>query len=323
MDNILNRAGIKKYSERFTHKVLDKFFNKKERISGEEIKNLTSIKQVNLFVIKGLFEAWRQETSKLQSPYFDYNSSEVKEALDNFMNVLSKNISITRESFEPLLTRATEESILIIFSPFDFYVHFTDHTEGEVSLENLGQIGRYIRVNQNIFNALLAKVQIAKLNKIDVQKYSELLNEVLHEIATGPEDIDEYFDAFNEVEPLFEKDIYGEAPTPESPQLTIEEPAATEQSSINDVHANDAPSIAEAGQKLESIKGSLSINQRFMFQNNLFNGDESLMEKTLDFVDNCSSKKEAVDHLLEKFPFWNVEGEEFEELVELINRKFG
>lgn len=318
MDNILNRAGIKSYSERFTKKVLDEFFKDNQNISGEEIKNLTPIKQVNLFVIKGLFETWQQEVSKLDSPYFDYSAESVQRSIESFMNVLSQNISIKRENFEPLLIKATEESILIIFSPFDFYVHFTDHSEGEVSLDNLGKIGRYIRVNQNIFNALLAKIQIAKLDKIDVKKYGELLNEVLHEIATGPEDIDEYFDAFNEIEPLFENDIYGEVSNNTIPT----EPMTEETATINEIHTSESPTIADTQKKITNIKSGLSINQRFMFQNSLFNGEDALMDETLDHVDECGSKKEAMAYLLEKFPHWNIEAEEYEELVELIDRKF-
>lgn len=333
MDNILNRNGIKDYSKRYAQHVVADHFENSDSISGDQIKSLTSIKQVNLFIIKGLFEEWQKETQNLKSPYFDFECEEVKTALTAFMNVLSKNISIKKENFQPLVERATEESILLIFSPFDFYDHLTEHYDAEISAENLLKIIRYIKINKNILDAIIKKLESQAHSKVDIQSYRSILTEVLHEIETGPEEIDEYYDAFNEVETLSESDIYGkqEAVVTEESEIAVDAPPSIEEEkvdeetgpSINDVLASNEPSLAEVheSQRIDSIQSALSINQRFMFQNALFNGDEELMSNTLIHIDRCNTKKEAMDYIYSEFPHWNIEGEEFEEFVELISRK--
>ncbi len=337
MDNVLNREGIKNYSKRFTSNVIKDFFSQRKVITGEEIKSLTEIKQVNLFIIKGLFEEWQKENEQLKSKFFDYESDEVKESMSSFMNVLSKNISVNQEDFEPLLLHAVEESILIIFSPFDFYVHLSEHYSGKLSVEGLKKVSRYIKVNKNIMEALILKLENASKNDISVKQYSDMLNEVLHEIESGPEEIDSFFDAFNAIEPLSESDIYGETASSSDKDETKKESSKESQESeievnkvqddgpsINEVLASNEPSLAESLEKeqIDSIKSSLTINQRFMFQNALFNSEEDVMNKALDTIDTCQSKKEVMDYLFKEFPHWNVESEEFEELVELIDKKF-
>ncbi|QSE97799.1 hypothetical protein [Fulvivirga lutea] len=325
MDNILNRKGIKSYSQRFSTTIVNNLFSTKESIDGEQIKKATSISQVNSFVVKGLFEAWQKEIDNLKSPYFDYSSPKVQEALKSFMNVLSRNISVKKEAFTPLLEKAVEESILLIFSPFDYYEHLSDHYSGEITVENLKSIKKYVKVNNNILELIIEKMESSKGGE---SSYPSMLAEVLHEIESGPEEIDTYYDSFNEVEPLSETDIYGDISKPE-PVKSVENEVKIEvketKDTLNDTLATNETTIAEMHEQssLESMASGLTINQRFMFQNALFNGDEELMKKTLDFIDQCSDRKQALDHIYQEFPHWNIEGEEFEEFVELINKRLG
>ena len=336
MDNTLNRQGIRDYSQRFSTRVLDNAYHGKETLSGEDLKALTDIKQVNLLAIRSLFGTWKQEALKLQSPYFDYGTDGVQSALQTFMNTLSRYISVAHDDLKPLLEKAVEESILLIFSPFDYYAHLSDHYTEGISSEDLKETSRYIKVNRNILDGLINKVQDNGSEQVSTDEYHALLSEVLHEIEAGPEDIEEYFDAFNAVEPLTEVDIYGQ--TTESNVVidyssetqddiieqvpSLEDEPENTSATLNDLHSDTPTTIAEShANELESIAGALSINQRFMFQNALFNGDETLMAETLDRLDNFDTKKQAIDYLYTEFPHWNIESEEFEELVELIHRK--
>jgi hypothetical protein len=71
MENKLNTQAIENYSTRLTKKLSDEFFAKNLTIFGHQILNYTPIEQVNLFIISNLFEKWKEETSKLKSPFFD------------------------------------------------------------------------------------------------------------------------------------------------------------------------------------------------------------------------------------------------------------
>lgn len=344
----MNRQGINEYSKRFSAKVLQTTYDGKERATGDDLKNLTDIKQVNLLTVKGLFESWKKEAEQIKSPYFDYSADAVQEALQNFMNVLSRNISVKLDDLKPLLENAVEESILLIFSPFDFYAHLADQFGDSISHDSVKEISRYIKVNRNILEGVLSKLENTPDRQVTQEQYHNLLSEVLHEIDATPEDIEEYFEAFNKIESLTEVDIYGQAEPEQElvhdyteqtedelkemePSLEVESPDEQAEEAIdnpenpdtiNDTFSEPQKSIADShANDLESISGALSINQRFMFQNALFSGDEVLMSETLDKLDRFETKKQAIDFLYTEFPHWNIESEEFEELVELIHRK--
>src|SRR6187402_1644375 len=101
MDERLSLKAVDDYSDDYSSKVTASFFADKERITGSEIRNLSAIQQVNLFVIRELLHAWKHEGQKLRSPFFDYANPEVADALTKFHNLLSNNISITKENFQP------------------------------------------------------------------------------------------------------------------------------------------------------------------------------------------------------------------------------
>src|SRR5690606_15407912 len=121
MDNKLNYNSIEAYSAAYTKKLINSFFSMEETINGKQILSLSNINQVNLLIIKNLFQKWKKETGKLQSPFFDYDNAEVKKALQHFMNVLSNNITIRKNNFEPLLKKSVTDAIFLIFSPYVFY----------------------------------------------------------------------------------------------------------------------------------------------------------------------------------------------------------
>ncbi|MTI41516.1 hypothetical protein [Fulvivirga lutimaris] len=343
MDNNLNRAGIKDYSTRYSKKLIDTYFKSNKSITGGDIKSLADISQINLFVIKNLFEEWQKETDNLKSNYFDYQSEGVKSALTEFMNVLSRNISIKKDHFEPLLIRAVEESVLLIFSPYDFYTHLAEHSNGEMTLENLKRTLKYVRVNKNLLENLVQTMEERKLDKVNDSTYADLINEVFQNIQASPDDIGVYFDNFSKIEPLQESDIYGVLmdekpavePAPieaeaeekeEGPSISKVEPTEDEDlKTINDIHASEAeePTIAEIHQTkgIDNLNAAMSINQRFMFKNALFNGDDKAFEDTIAHIENCRSKEEAMKYIYKEFPQWNIESEEFEEFVELIEKR--
>ena len=90
MESAINNEYINSYSEKFTVKIMDNYFQNKSFIDGEGILNLSEIRQINLFVIKNLMVNWQKESENLKSAYFNYKSPEVKNALQDFLNTLSQ-----------------------------------------------------------------------------------------------------------------------------------------------------------------------------------------------------------------------------------------
>ena len=103
METAINHDYINSYAEAYTNRIVDRYFSENSIIDGENILSITEFRQINLFVVKNIMVKWQVEAKKIRSPFFNYNSPEVQNALQDFMNVLSKNISIEQKVFTPLL----------------------------------------------------------------------------------------------------------------------------------------------------------------------------------------------------------------------------
>ncbi len=338
MEHNLNNNGIENYCKTLASKVCDQAYGQKGHLSGKEILSLTPIKQINLFVIKNLFTAWTKEADKIRSPYFDYGNEEVQQALSNFMNILSQHIAVGKSDMAPLLEAAIKESILLIFSPYNFYTHLISGKEN-LSFEELQSIAKYIKVNQDIFNALLDKMKDEQLTLLDHEKMNKLFNDIFEHTNASPEDIQPYLQQLDELHTIDETLIYGEVEpekTPVSPGREIEDEAtSTEiplnerfdepQKMLNDEHADEVKTtLAEIqkNQKIQSIEKHLTINQRFMFVRALFKGDESLFRETIEKLESYENKKAAFDYLDQNYPDWDLESEEVEEFIEVVEKRF-
>jgi len=113
----LNSSFISQYKTVFSEQLIAQAFNKKEKLTGKEILYISPIKQLNLFIIKSLFERWQEEMQRIESPYFDYHATEVKVMISKFMNILSQNIFINAENLKPIIEKAVEDLIILNFDP--------------------------------------------------------------------------------------------------------------------------------------------------------------------------------------------------------------
>lgn len=327
MENNLNRKGISSYAQRFAKKTTSLAFKDNNRISGESILKVSSIKQVNYFVLKNLFEEWQKEASKLKSPYFDYDHISVQEALKDFMNILSKHISIKKTDFFPLLKSAVEEALLLIFSPYDFYTHLNDKNPEDFRLQHLKDVSKYVKVNKKLLLELIVHMENKDIESVNTSQFSTLLSETFNSIDEAPEDIGDYLDDFSSIEPLKEGDIYIEEEEEEiipTPVKSAQPEEKSEYLILNDQLAEEQkPNLADIhrAQKISDLKNHLSINQRFMFTNALFEGDESLFSKTIDRIESMSDSKSAERYVMDNFPNWDIGSEEVAEFMELIDRR--
>lgn len=130
MNKIIDETFLNEYSKEVATKVGNDYFKTKKYLSGQEIIRLTQSSQVNLMVIKILFDAWQEEIKKLSSnPYFDYKDYAVREALTEFINVLSRAIKIQKEDFEPLMGAAIRATIQLAVDPLGFFEEELDKAD--------------------------------------------------------------------------------------------------------------------------------------------------------------------------------------------------
>ncbi|MEO1051359.1 MAG: hypothetical protein AAFX87_12090 [Bacteroidota bacterium] len=342
----LNHQAIKRYSQEFASKILDDFFLENTLVQGKQILNITPVKQINLFVIKQLLSEWKEEAKKLHSPYFDYDNEEVKKALKEYMNILSQHIAVNRLDFEQLLVKGVYDSVLIVFSPYDYYCKEVTNKEVDaITLQNLKEISKYVKVNNHLLQALITRFERDKLDQVSHDEAYNILNEVFGEIGETPDDIESYYQQFSEVLTLDLDSIYSmpekrSEPQPvsqpvvqEEPQYEASEPSETlnqepligNQETLNDKLASDSrPTLADLHEnsKIESIKKYISINQRYMFINELFDGNQEEFEKIIHHLDDCGTRKDAEMYLQENFGSWDIDKEEVQEFMAILDKRY-
>jgi len=349
MDEKISIKALEDYSDDYASKLTASFFAAKDKISGPEILKLSDIQQINLFVIRELLNAWRLESQKLHSPYFDYNAAPVAEALTRFQNLLSNHIAISRENFQPLLKKAVAKALYLVLNPYDFYSEILGHQAGTLRLDDLRNDVRYIRINRTPLEKLLSELDRKKISTITSSEAFASLDHILEEVNFTPEDPEDYVKKFSQVVPLNLDQLYegeetkGAAPAIAAQKVESNEPASApspKPEPVKPVKAKEEPknppgqvplydqqpsrgtTLAENFQKKKKIKDSLTINQKFMFTKILFNGDFELFSAAIDRLDELDDLNQAQNYLTNNYGEWNPESEEYQEFIEMVERRF-
>jgi hypothetical protein len=337
MDEKISLEAISRYSEEYTDKELQRIFSTEDKISGQEILSVSDIPQLNLFIVGELFKAWKEETKKLKSPYFNYESPEVKDALETLRTHLSNNILVDRQHFAALFKAAVSRTLLVVLDPYDFFSILISGKNNRLDVASFREEIKYLKVNKAPLERLLQKLLDEGVNEISGNEGFAILDQILEEVNFNPEDVDPYIEKFSSVVPLDVSRFYTKKST-ESVQkqernngstLPIEnlEPLQEKESKTgtfyDTINKGSRPSLAENFQKISKIKDSLTINQKFMFTKVLFHGDFELFSKAIDHLDRQDNMKGALRYIeQEHASTWDKESEEFHEFMELVEKRF-
>jgi hypothetical protein len=319
MDEKISLEAIALYGDTYAEKLLEKFFSDKERISGQEILSLSGVQQVNLFIIRELFKAWREEIKKLKSPYFDYQHNDVKEALETFMNVLSKHISIDRAHLSPLLKKSVSQTLLVIFNPYDYFSMIVSGPNNKMDVPSFREEMKYLRINKAPLEKLLQRLDDQSVKEISGNEAFSILDQILEEVNFTPEDLDGYIEQFSAVVRLDPEKFYYKKP--EEP--VIAQKIKTERSTLHDSLLEESkPTLGDNFRKIDRIKDRLTINQKFMFTKVLFHGDFESFSKAIDELDTLTDMNTALAYLNKFYHEWDKESEEFHEFIEMVEKRF-
>lgn len=339
MVRVLNYPYIHQYSRNYTEKIVRKAFTSKTRLSGTDLLDITPIKQINLLVVKGLFTLWEQETQKLRSPYFDYQNPEVHQALKSFLNILSRHIQIQADDLRPLLNEAVRQSLLLVTHPYEYFSAELAHpyyNEGDIS--KLETLKKYIKINTH-YLGVLANVHNSDI--INQQDWLDTLNRQQDNLKTQDEDQDKWLSLFSQTEPLDLRQLFMADQKHHSVLINKEsidekKGVAAEAKTAKPEHPGilnerfdhkNADMLVEKlrRQRVEDLKKSMSINQRFMFVNTLFHGDTQTFDTTILYLNQCPSREDAMD-FIEKNCFqklgWDIETEEVQEFLDMLDKLY-
>lgn len=315
MDERLSLKAVDDYSEDYASKVAAAFFASKDVITGPEILQLCSIQQINLFVIRELLNAWKHEGQKLRSPYFDYNAPDVKSELGRLQNVLSNHISISKENFQPLLKKAVALTLYLIIDPYDYFSDTLDRQgSNHVRANDLRSEIKYLKINRPPLEKLVQRLDERKLELVSGKEAFGLLDTILEEVNFTPEDVEAYATEFSKIVPLSYEKLYEKKPMVNVTKAIAQEPAKKKSAA--------SKTLVDDFQKVGRIKDSLTINQKFMFTKILFKGDFEIFTEAIEKVDKLNSLENAMGYFEQNFPEWDKESEEYEEFIELVEKRF-
>ncbi|MEZ0538199.1 hypothetical protein [Fibrella arboris] len=197
MSNKFNTNALNEYSKSYARRVTADFYHANPTINGKQILNLTPVNQINLFVVSSLFDKWKGETEKFRSPFFDFGSPEVEEALRSFMNVVSQHIAVRREHLEPLLADATKRTLIALFDPRYYYDdQLRNQPDFTLTAENLRHLIRYTQINKFIPIALEQRLNGRPF--IYVNQALGYLDEILTQRVQELERPEKYVEMFSE-----------------------------------------------------------------------------------------------------------------------------
>lgn len=323
MENKLNYTAIEAYTKQYSARLVDSLYESKQHVSGDDILKLP-VKQVGLFILQDIYTQWAKEADRLKSPYFNYENADVQAALEKMMNTLSKNILVAKDTFLPLLENAVYQSLILIFSPYSYFKNLI--IDQNISFDEFNSLLKFIVINNAAATALDAKMKAAS----EDSDRNELINEVFLALAS-PEGASEHVGAFSTLEPIKENEFYITLGAP-----VIDEDEEDEEQPESDVTINDRFSGAkyetladklktEQSGSVESLKSMLSINQKFMFINDLFNDNQDDFNKVMDFLESCESREAArsfIDNNYLKHNTWNPNAPQVKEFLALIDKKY-
>ncbi len=193
-----NSAEAKSYADAFSSLICNEFFNQQSSIGGKEILGISEIKQLNMLVIKNLYDKWQEENRRLKSPFFDYEEPEVKEALATLMNTLSRNISVKKDAFQNLLSKATYDTIQLALKPEEYFENqLRNLPDFKLTERWIQDNGKYFLINKHILDALSQKLGN---NEVFANKAIEWLEEIL--VNERVEDGNDLISDFNKIHPV-------------------------------------------------------------------------------------------------------------------------
>jgi hypothetical protein len=341
MESVINHEYINTYSEAYANRILERYFSDRSTIDGEGILSLTDIRQVNLFIIKNLMVKWHAEAKKIRSPFFNYSSPEVQNALQDFMNVLSKNIYIEAKVFKPLFKMAVSDTLLLLFSPYDFFSTELLNIGSPVTLAELEKRKKFIKINSELYDAYIKKIESIGSDNIQIKEAKQYFDEVCEDINFSPEEPDEYISLFSREISVDSKKVYGEIDLEAQDEIRVTSGDEEKEEKvpihakfyekksmlIDELKKEPATTVLDfhQKQKIESIRKNISIQQRFRFVRELFDENDAIFSETIDHLENCTNLGDATDYLNEKFldsGKWNNDDEVVTEFLSVVNKRF-
>ena len=188
------------------------------------------------------------------------------------------------------------------------------------SIDHLQNEEKIIEVLQVDENEIEAELQALRKN-------ADLKNDLSLKGRPAPE---QYTDPLDEIPTLATHQAYlprevTEIPTRENRE--VHDLISAEEASLNDKHRSEKSELVDRlqDQPVKDLKKAIGINDRYLYINELFNGNEAMFERTLKTLNGFSILPEAeywIQRELRLKMGWKDENPLVQQFVQLVKRRF-
>ncbi|TAF64943.1 MAG: hypothetical protein EAZ55_09790 [Cytophagales bacterium] len=333
-------------------KLLEQFWQRhpKTYVEGKDLTAFSESKQINLFIIKHLYDVWQAESAQLQSPFFDYSAPEVKKALQNLLNLLSQHINIERTDFDRLVLQATSQTLSWLYAPEATLTQWLEKFKLQfIPISIFKEWSKYIVFHKVVYSTFFQKITERHISEIyyedALQTWQETCQympyafdkpEVVAPWLFSPSSTDATETTMENIEENAPKED-SPSPTLSPSETTPTYTATTEKEkekeeeaplTINDLHKHDQkPTLLDKlnSRKISQLRENININQRFLFTQQLFAGDNIALQATLTELDTTiHTWQQAEQYLstLAKNYQWNWEEKNAQAFLEFVHKRF-
>ncbi|WP_109832952.1 hypothetical protein [Reichenbachiella versicolor] len=305
-----------------TKKLKSPYFNYKNDEVNQALKTLVNTLSKNILIskedFKPLLESAVMETLELlYDPYSYYkNRSELLIAHPS-LGSESKYFKIYKSLFETLAS-ASDLSL----DSIDQLTAATEFSEAEFQ-ENVHAFSTVLVISGDIQYEDQAEIPVEETPAIpadDLFATSQIEEDLTEEFQPGNEQKSSDFSSLIETDnkdPEVTKANLNEQYSGDTIQTLNQRYEAKEK--------KETIATKMEEKAIESLALSISINQRYMFINDLFDGNEEDYLSAIDQVDIASSFDESVELLVHKYSRkygWNMNSEEVKSLLKIIFKRF-
>ena len=171
----------------------------------------------------------------------------------------------------------------------------------------------------------------ARLNSLSQNVEAEDVDDIPIDI-----DIEDFIGEISAVEPEPEPEVIEEVPAEDLPDDDLpffEEPEPVAEKLIDAAAANAKPAVIDAmtakeawrtaipGSPVKDIRSAISLHDRIIFINGLFDEDPMFFQEVLTAVNAMTSIDEAVAYLAERRPEWDMNSDEVYRFMMAVRRR--
>ena len=143
-------------TQRHLKKIKNKFESR--NINGKDILEITPYHQLNLFILKNLYDKWVYNFNSNKIKYFNYDSEDVIQTTKKLMNILSNNISIDISDFSSLFQESSNDLLGLARNPKK-YIKKDLFVEEWYDEEKIKKRSKYYYYHKKLFDMLIHEMK--------------------------------------------------------------------------------------------------------------------------------------------------------------------